>query len=65
MKRIDTVSHNPRPARQHGGLSARPGRFTAALAAAIVGMVAIVGSVAAPAYADYPSWSDVQKAKAN
>ncbi|MFF1875699.1 hypothetical protein, partial [Kitasatospora herbaricolor] len=65
MKRIDTVSHNPRPARQHGGLSARPGRFTAALAAAIVGVVAIVGSVAAPAYADYPSWSDVQKAKAN
>jgi murein DD-endopeptidase MepM/ murein hydrolase activator NlpD len=33
---------------------------------AVVAAVAVVGSVAAPAYADdYPSWQDVQNAKAN
>ncbi|AGW40502.1 cell wall binding protein [Leifsonia xyli subsp. cynodontis DSM 46306] len=33
---------------------------------AVVVAVAVAGSVAAPAYADqYPSWQDVQNAKAN
>ncbi|ODA89630.1 cell wall-binding protein [Leifsonia xyli subsp. xyli] len=41
-------------------------RIRATLAAAAVAAVAVVGSVAAPAYADqYPSWQDVQNAKAN
>ena len=41
-------------------------RATRAVAALIVGIVASVGAVAAPAYADdYPSWQDVQAAKAN
>ncbi|WP_285115515.1 M23 family metallopeptidase [Leifsonia sp. fls2-241-R2A-40a] len=40
--------------------------FRSALAAAAVAAVIAVGSVAAPAYADnYPSWQDVQNAKAN
>ncbi|MGH1550757.1 peptidoglycan DD-metalloendopeptidase family protein [Leifsonia poae] len=38
----------------------------AALAGLVVAVVTAVGSVAAPAYADnYPSWQDVQNAKAN
>ncbi|MGO4535915.1 peptidoglycan DD-metalloendopeptidase family protein [Leifsonia sp. 2MCAF36] len=38
----------------------------AALAGLIVAAVAVVGAVSAPAYADnYPSWQDVQNAKAN
>ncbi|MDN4616384.1 peptidoglycan DD-metalloendopeptidase family protein [Leifsonia sp. F6_8S_P_1B] len=45
---------------------ARPRGLRTALAAAAVVAVALVGSVAAPAYADdYPSWQDVQNAKAN
>ncbi|MEN0086535.1 MAG: M23 family metallopeptidase [Leifsonia sp.] len=36
-----------------------------AVAALSIAVVTAVGSVAAPAYADYPSWQDVQNAKAN
>lgn len=43
----------------------RRGLVRGALAALVVGVVTAVGSVAAPAYADYPSWQDVQNAKAN
>jgi len=44
----------------------RRGSLRAALAGLAVAAVAIVGSVAAPAYAEnYPSWQDVQNAKAN
>ncbi|MGO4301268.1 peptidoglycan DD-metalloendopeptidase family protein [Leifsonia sp. RAF41] len=44
----------------------RRGALRAALAGLAVAAVAIVGSVAAPAYAEnYPSWQDVQNAKAN
>jgi murein DD-endopeptidase MepM/ murein hydrolase activator NlpD len=51
-------------ARPRGPRPFGPLRF--ALAVAAVAAVALVGSVAAPAYADdYPSWQDVQNAKAN
>ena len=44
----------------------RRGSFRAALAGLAIAAVTVVGSVAAPAYADnYPSWQDVQNAKAN
>jgi murein DD-endopeptidase MepM/ murein hydrolase activator NlpD len=36
-----------------------------ALAGIAIAVIAAVGVVAAPAYADYPSWQDVQNAKAN
>src|SRR4051812_5494194 len=40
--------------------------FRAALAGLAIAAVTVVGAVAAPAYADnYPSWQDVQNAKAN
>jgi hypothetical protein len=36
------------------------------LAAGVIALTGVVGSIAAPAYADqYPSWQDVQNAKAN
>ena len=47
----------------------RPGRrraLTRLLAAGAIAVTGAVGAVAAPAYADqYPSWQDVQNAKAN
>ena len=44
----------------------RRGAVRAALAGLAIAAVTIVGSVAAPAYAEnYPSWQDVQNAKAN
>ncbi len=65
MNRTETVTSHPQRARLRGESGARRWRFKAALAATVVSVVAVVGSIAAPAYADYPSWSDVQKAKAN
>jgi murein DD-endopeptidase MepM/ murein hydrolase activator NlpD len=65
MNRTETVAHHPQRARLRGDSGARRWRVKAALAVTVVSVVAVVGSIAAPAYADYPSWSDVQKAKAN
>ena len=48
------------------GPGSRTRRARAAIAGALVAFVCAAGSVAAPAYADqYPSWQDVQNAKAN
>ncbi|MFF1879716.1 peptidoglycan DD-metalloendopeptidase family protein [Leifsonia sp. NPDC058230] len=44
---------------------ARRRGLRAALAGIVIAVVAAVGVIAAPAYADYPSWQDVQNAKAN
>lgn len=58
-----TVSPTTRGSRRRAVIGARA---TRAIAALIVGVVASVGAVSAPAYADnYPSWQDVQAAKAN
>ncbi|MFF1634666.1 M23 family metallopeptidase [Leifsonia sp. NPDC058248] len=65
MNRTETDTQHLQRARLRGRAGARRWRLKTALAATIVSVVAVVGSVAAPAYADYPSWSDVQKAKAN
>ncbi|MGJ4844878.1 peptidoglycan DD-metalloendopeptidase family protein [Leifsonia sp. Le1] len=72
MKRTEPVSPSPRraPAAGRAGLLGRPGslrhRMRALVAAIGVATVFAVGAVAAPAYADqYPSWQDVQNAKAN
>jgi murein DD-endopeptidase MepM/ murein hydrolase activator NlpD len=65
MNHTETVTHHPQRARLRGESGARRWRVKATLAVTVVSVVAVVGSIAAPAYADYPSWSDVQKAKAN
>lgn len=66
MKSTEPVSPAPRraPAAGRAGLLKR--RMRALIAAVGVATVFAVGAVAAPAYADqYPSWQDVQNAKAN
>jgi murein DD-endopeptidase MepM/ murein hydrolase activator NlpD len=60
--RRETSSRTVPPASPRG----RRRAFRAALAGLAVAAVTAVGAVAAPAYADsYPSWQDVQNAKAN
>ncbi|MGO4592610.1 peptidoglycan DD-metalloendopeptidase family protein [Leifsonia sp. 2TAF2] len=62
MKR-ETTSRTVPPTRPSGP---RRRALRGALAALAIAVVTTVGAVAAPAYADnYPSWQDVQNAKAN
>lgn len=66
MKRTEPVSPAPRRAAAAGRAGLLKRRMRALIAAVGVATVFAVGAVAAPAYADqYPSWQDVQNAKAN
>jgi murein DD-endopeptidase MepM/ murein hydrolase activator NlpD len=65
MKPTETVSPQARRTRPRGPSEARRRSVRSALAGIAIAVIAAVGVVAAPAYADYPSWQDVQNAKAN
>ncbi len=65
--RRETSDERPRQARDGGEPVGRPRRaLIRFLAVGAIVITGLVGSIAAPAYADqYPSWQDVQNAKAN
>lgn len=66
MKRTEPVSPTSRRAPAAGRVTLLRRRLRALVAAVGVATVFAVGAIAAPAYADqYPSWQDVQNAKAN
>jgi murein DD-endopeptidase MepM/ murein hydrolase activator NlpD len=65
MKRTETVSHLPRRVGSPGSITARKRSFRSVLAGVTIAVIAAAGAIASPAYADYPSWQDVQNAKSN
>lgn len=65
MKRTETVSPHTRRVASSGPVTARKRSLRSVLAGVTIAVLAAVGAIASPAYADYPSWQDVQNAKSN